>query len=254
MPTIPQVADGQIIEPSVSVPMPIAARFAAIAEPVPEDEPHGFRSKTYGLRVCPPRPLQPLEDFVERKFAHSLKFVLPIMTAPALRNCETINASCFGVGALSSARLPAVVCILSAVSMLSFIKIGMPCSAPRTRLFFRSLSESSAILRASEFVSITEFSFGSIVFMRSRYFSTIFFAEISPALNFLCSSETVVSSNSSFVSASVAEETFFASAFFIKLKASGTAALACKNSRRVFFSVGIFLFYTFEGFGFFNSL
>ena len=44
IPTSPFAPDGQTIDPSVSVPMPIAARFAAIAAPVPELDPHGFRS------------------------------------------------------------------------------------------------------------------------------------------------------------------------------------------------------------------
>ena len=67
-PTIPHVADGQRIEPSVSVPTAIAARLAAIAAPEPELEPHGFLSKIYGFFVCPPRADQPLEDFVERNY------------------------------------------------------------------------------------------------------------------------------------------------------------------------------------------
>jgi len=36
MPTRPFVPAGQMIEPSVSVPMPTEARFAATAAPVPE--------------------------------------------------------------------------------------------------------------------------------------------------------------------------------------------------------------------------
>ena len=35
---------GQTIEPSVSVPTPTAARLAATAAPVPDEEPHGVRS------------------------------------------------------------------------------------------------------------------------------------------------------------------------------------------------------------------
>src|SRR5437868_7268336 len=83
MPTRPFAFDGHTIDPSVSVPTPTAARFAEIAAPVPELDPHGLRSKTYGLRVCPPRPLQPLVERFDRKFAHSLRFVLPMITAPA---------------------------------------------------------------------------------------------------------------------------------------------------------------------------
>src|SRR5688572_33107810 len=91
MPTRPFALDGQTIEPSVSVPTPIAARLAAIALPVPELDPQGLRSSTYGFLVCPPRALQPLDDLVERMFAHSLRFVLPRITAPAARRRSTTN-------------------------------------------------------------------------------------------------------------------------------------------------------------------
>ena len=84
-PTRPFTDAGQMMLPSVSVPTPIAARLAAIAVPVPELEPHGLRSSTYGFFVCPPRELQPDVDRVERKFAHSLRLVLPRITAPASR-------------------------------------------------------------------------------------------------------------------------------------------------------------------------
>src|SRR5687768_1551025 len=92
-PTSEQALDGQTIDPSVSVPMPTAARFAAIAAPVPELEPQGFRSSAYGLAHWPPRALQPLDDWVERMFAHSERLVLPRMTAPAPRSRATSAAS-----------------------------------------------------------------------------------------------------------------------------------------------------------------
>src|SRR3990170_6107401 len=85
MPTRPLTDAGQMMLPSVSVPTPIDARLAAMAAPVPELEPQGLRSRTYGFFVCPPRELQPDEDRVYRKLAHSLRFVLPRMTAPASR-------------------------------------------------------------------------------------------------------------------------------------------------------------------------
>ena len=44
MPTRPATEDGQMMLPSVSVPMPAAARLAAIAVPVPELDPQGLRS------------------------------------------------------------------------------------------------------------------------------------------------------------------------------------------------------------------
>ena len=38
-------------------------------------------------------PLQPLEDGMERKFAHSDRFALPMTIAPAALSCWTMNAS-----------------------------------------------------------------------------------------------------------------------------------------------------------------
>src|SRR5205814_10244233 len=86
MPTMPLMDEGETIEPSVSVPTATAHRFAATATPEPELDPDGLRSSAYGLCVWPPRPLQPLVECEERKLAHSLKLVLPRMTAPASRN------------------------------------------------------------------------------------------------------------------------------------------------------------------------
>src|SRR6185503_15442687 len=71
MPTIPFVPDGQTMDPSVSVPIATAQRLAETAPPDPELDPHGLRSSTYGFFACPPRPLQPLVECDERKFAHS---------------------------------------------------------------------------------------------------------------------------------------------------------------------------------------
>src|SRR5881296_3723889 len=118
-PTSEQAPDGQTIDPSVSVPIPTAAKLAEIAAPVPELDPHGFRSRAYGFAHCPPRALQPLDDWVERMFAHSDRFVLPRMTAPAARRRATSGASRGGVTP-ASAREPAVVIIRSMVAMLSF--------------------------------------------------------------------------------------------------------------------------------------
>jgi hypothetical protein len=44
-PTRPHAADGERMEPSVSVPIPAAAKLAAIADPVPELDPEGERSR-----------------------------------------------------------------------------------------------------------------------------------------------------------------------------------------------------------------
>src|SRR5262245_53281211 len=82
-PTTPLTLPGQTMLPSVSLPKEIAAKLAAAAAPDPELDPHAFRSSEYGLCVRPPRPDQPLVECVERKFAHSDRFVFPRMTAPA---------------------------------------------------------------------------------------------------------------------------------------------------------------------------
>src|SRR5438477_11522337 len=108
MPTSELLFDGDVMDPSVSVPMAAAARFPATATPDPELEPDGLRSSAYGFLVSPPRPLQPLVEWVDRKFAHSLRLVLPTITAPASRSRSTMNAS-FGGFTPSSASEPAVV-------------------------------------------------------------------------------------------------------------------------------------------------
>src|SRR5215213_7685457 len=114
MPTSPLLLAGETIEPSVSVPMAAALRLAAIAAPEPELDPEGLRSSAYGFFVWPPRPLQPLVDFVDRKLAHSLRFVLPRMTAPAWRRRSARNASLGGLTPASASE-PAVVIMRSAV-------------------------------------------------------------------------------------------------------------------------------------------
>jgi hypothetical protein len=45
MPTNPAAADGDVTEPSVSVPMAIAQQLDADAEPDPELDPDGVRSR-----------------------------------------------------------------------------------------------------------------------------------------------------------------------------------------------------------------
>src|SRR5262245_17163298 len=139
MPTSPLAFDGDTIDPSVSVPTATAARFAAIADPDPELDPDVLRSSAYGFFDNPPRPLHPLVECVDLKFAHSLKFVLPSRTAPASRSRDATNAS-FGGLTSASAIDPAVVIMRSAVAMLSLISTGMPCSGPRTRPLLRSAS------------------------------------------------------------------------------------------------------------------
>ena len=48
---------GPRIDPPVSVPIPIGAYAAAIATPVPPDEPDGPRARSCGLSDWPPSEL-----------------------------------------------------------------------------------------------------------------------------------------------------------------------------------------------------
>src|SRR5215510_9841016 len=93
IPTTPLAPDGQTIEPSVSVPTAATARSAAAETPEPELEPHGLRSRTYGMLVWFSMPLQPLDDGPERKFAHSDRLALAMTIAPAAFSCAAMNAS-----------------------------------------------------------------------------------------------------------------------------------------------------------------
>src|SRR5438067_13557819 len=85
-PTIPLSAAGQVTEPSVSVPIASRTIPAATAAPLPLELPHALRSSAHGLCTCPPTALQPEIDEPERMFAHSLRLVLPRMTAPVARS------------------------------------------------------------------------------------------------------------------------------------------------------------------------
>src|SRR6267143_1893771 len=155
MATTPLALPGQTMLPSVSVPNDTAAKLAEAAAPEPELEPQGLWSMKYALCVCPPRPDQPLNDSKERKFAHSDRLVLPRITAPpARRLAATVESS--AAGAPAKAKEPAVVCILSPVSMLSLTSTGMPCSGPFTLPFLRSSSACLAMASASGFSSMTE--------------------------------------------------------------------------------------------------
>ena len=107
-PTMPLIAAGQVIDPSVSVPIAKRTIPAATAAPLPLELPQGLRSSAHGLCVCPPTALQPEIECDERMFAHSLRLVLPRMTAPAERSRATSGASRL-VTLSASARLPAVV-------------------------------------------------------------------------------------------------------------------------------------------------
>src|SRR3984885_16094680 len=81
MPTTPQALDGETIEPSVSVPTASGAKPADRPAAEPELEPDGLRSSADGLAVWPPSVDQPLLERIERKFAHSDRFALPMIPA-----------------------------------------------------------------------------------------------------------------------------------------------------------------------------
>ena len=102
-------------------------------------------------------------------------FALPSRSAPASRSRAATKAS-WGAIDPRSAVDPAVVVIRSAVSMLSFSRMGMPCSGPRGPEAWNSRSRASAISSASGFTSRTANSRGPWRFsasMRSRYISVI---------------------------------------------------------------------------------
>src|SRR5258708_2091005 len=129
-------------------------KISDAAAPERELEPQGSRSMPYGLCVCPPRPDQPLIDSNDRKFAHSERLVLPRITAPpARRFAATVESR--NAGMPTSANDPALVCILSPVSMLSLSRTGMPCKGPSTMPCLRSASALRAMTSASGLSSIT---------------------------------------------------------------------------------------------------
>src|ERR1041384_2796297 len=92
-PTTPHIDDGLTIEPMVSAPSAAAARLAETAAADPELDPPAERPSAYGLRVSPPRALQPAMDARPRELAHSLRLVLPRMIHPAARSLSITTAS-----------------------------------------------------------------------------------------------------------------------------------------------------------------
>src|ERR1700761_535455 len=164
-PTTPQALDGETIDPSVSVPMASGAKPAERPAAEPELEPDGFRSSAYGFAVWPPTVDQPLVDLVDRKFAHSDRFALARMIAPAARSRETMNAS--GGRAASSAGEPAVVGV-PATWTLSLTRTGIPSSTPRGWPARLAAALSAAWSRASGLTAITAPNAGFMSAMRSR--------------------------------------------------------------------------------------
>ena len=174
IPTTEFIPAGQTMDPSVSVPTAIGTIPAATAAAEPELDPQGDRCRSKGLRVCPPRLLQPLTERVDRKLAHSLMFAFPTMTAPARRKCETMGASA-NAGIIANARDPAAVIMRSPVSMESLRRTGIPCSGregsgPSVSAISRSMP--SAIDSISGSNSITAFSPGPALFQRALRWMT----------------------------------------------------------------------------------
>ena len=109
-------------------------------------------------------PLQPLDDGMDRKFAHSDRLALPMTIAPAAFSCWTMNAS---EGELpASAHDPAVVG-MPVVLMLSLTMIGMPSSG-RSSPLRRALSAARASASAVGLVVITACSAGFSFLIRCR--------------------------------------------------------------------------------------
>ena len=103
IPTQPFKEAGQTIDPSVSLPTAIETIPAPTAAPEPEDEPPALCACFQGLAVSPPTADQPLVDFPERIFAHSERFVEPIIVAPAARKrLAIVESRTTGVSARAS--------------------------------------------------------------------------------------------------------------------------------------------------------
>jgi hypothetical protein len=92
-PTMPFTAAGQVIEPSVSVPIAAGTMPAATAAPLPVLDPQALRFSACGLRVWPPTALQPEMESLSRILAHSERLAFPTITAPAALSRATSGAS-----------------------------------------------------------------------------------------------------------------------------------------------------------------
>ena len=131
------------------------------------------------------------------KFANSVRFVLPTITAPAARSLATTVESRAGTE-FWSATLPAVVGS-PATSRLSLTRTGMPCIGPRTLPVARSRSSSEASVSALGLVVRTAFRPGPRALtaaIRSMYARVSCTLVSCPAAICVCSSATVARSRS----------------------------------------------------------
>src|SRR5262249_26082778 len=165
MPTMPQACAGLTIDPSVSVPTASGASPAATATAEPELDPDGLRPEPCGLTAWPPSVDQPLDDWVERKLAHSDRLALPRMTASAARSLPIRKAS--AAAAPASAGEPAVAGE-PATEMLTLIRTGIPASGPSSAPAARAWSTAAACSAASRLTEITAPSPGLWRSIRSR--------------------------------------------------------------------------------------
>ena len=114
---------GERTELTVSVPIPATPNPAATPAPVPPLDPPGVRLRSYGFSVCPPSELT-----VSPQTANSCRLTLAKIIAPASLSFRTRKASCAGCCSFRQTA-PAVV-FMSAVSILSLSKMGIPCNGP----------------------------------------------------------------------------------------------------------------------------
>ena len=163
-PTMPLLPAGRRSSRRFPCRSPAAHRFAGGAyRRSPSWSRTDPSSRHVGIAGEAPRALQPFKIQVRvnnglrdepRKFAHSERFALPRMTAPAARSRATSVASRGHPATHERERTRRRLHRVS-VAMLSLTRIGMPCSGPRTRPAWRSPSRRAAIPRACGFVSIT---------------------------------------------------------------------------------------------------
>src|SRR5262249_56030482 len=118
----------------------------------------GLGGGAWGLAACPPSVLQPLVAWVDRKLAHSDRFALPRITAPA--SCSLVTSQASPCSAPASAGDPAVAGI-PLTATLSLIRTGMPSSGRGADPLARASSTPCASVSASPLTLLTEGSSGS---------------------------------------------------------------------------------------------
>ena len=116
-PKMPQNDAGRITEPAVWVPSASGIMPDATPAAEPDDEPPGVCAVLRGFRVAPGVEL-----------ASSVVTVLPMMMAPAERSAATQCAS--SRGRYPSNMVEPYWVGMSAVSMMSLMPTGTPCSGP----------------------------------------------------------------------------------------------------------------------------